>query len=580
MWFLAYFLLHLIVYALIRAQFLIWNWASLKSLASSDIFWAFLNGTRFDLSALALTVGLCFLGLVWMDSNKKISKIWLAFFILFNGALYLVNCVDAELFNFTAKRFSKSAFILVGEGGVSNLIIPYLPLAFSTLVILSLYFYAAFKLMARYNYVFSYKKKALLSFVVLSVSAVASRGGLQVKPITYVDAKLFANSHANNLVLNSTFTVMKSFSKASLARIHFFEREEMLDLLNKQDLAIREVPAKNPNIVIVVLESFSKEYLALQNPEATPYLNQLIKKSVYFENAYANGRRSIEGVAAIMSGIPALMEEPFISSEFSANQIIGLGAILKAEKNYHTSFFHSAATGSMHFDGFTKSVGVDNYFGLESYPSAKDHDGVWGIYDEPFLDWTCQQISDFQQPFFSTIFTMTSHQPFQLPEQYKNKFVDSRHPIIKTVQYTDYSLEKFMNCAAQTKWYSNTIFIMLADHTGPPLNPNAEFKSYYEIPILFYSPNPNLLKNINPKQYAQQIDVLPTLLDILNIDYKNKNYLSRSLLRDGPGKLIALYADGNYELVGDIKDRDKQLKAVQQYFSEGLYDNRLYYPAK
>lgn len=580
MWFLSYFLLHLIVYALIRAQFLIWNWASLKSLGSTDIFWAFLNGMRFDLSAMALTVGLCFLGLIWLDLHPRLRKLWLTLFIALNFIFYLVNCVDSELFNFTAKRFSKSALVLVGEGGVSNLVLPYLPLALSTLLILVIYLYAAFKLAFSYSFVFNLKKKLGLSFLILASSVIASRGGLQLKPISYVEAKLFANSHANNLVLNSSFTIIKSFSKPSLQKIHYFEHDEMLSLLNNQDIAPRVVAANNPNIVILILESFSKEYLSIKNPEATPYLNKLIEKSVSFENAYANGRRSIEGIAALLSGIPALMEEPFISSEFSANQIIGLGSILKAERNYQTSFFHSATKGSMHFDSFTKSVGITDYYSLESYPSDEDHDGVWGIYDEPYLDWSCKQISGFQQPFFTNIFTMTSHQPFQIPERYRDRFKDDRHPILKTIQYTDYALEKFMDCAATQSWYQNTIFILLADHTGPTLNLNASFKSYYEIPILFYSPDPKLLKNINPKQYAQQIDILPTLLDILNIEYKNKNYLARSLLRDGPGKILALYSDGVYELLGDVKDSDKQLKAVQQYFSEGLYDNRLYYPSK
>lgn len=580
MWFLAYFLLHLIVYALIRAQFLIWNWASLKSLTSSDIFWAFLNGVRFDLSAMALTVGLCFLGLIWLSSYPNLRKIWLWAFIVFNFLLYLVNCVDSELFNFTAKRFSKSAFLLVGEGGVSNLVIPYLPLAFSTLIILVVYLFAAFKLAGAYNYTLNLTKKSSLTFVVLALSVVASRGGLQTKPITFVDAKLFTNSHANNLVLNSSFTIIKSFSKVSLQRIHHFSHDEMLSLLNNQDLPAREVRADKPNIIILILESFSKEYLALQNPEATPYLNSLIKKSVSFDHAYANGRRSIEGVAAILSGIPALMEEPFISSEFSANQVIGLGSILRAAENYHTSFFHSAATGSMHFNSFASSVGIADYYGLESYPSSDDHDGVWGIFDEPFLDWSCKKMSGFQKPFFASVFTMTSHQPYTLPEQYKDRFKDDRHAILKTVQYTDYALEKFMKCASEQDWYKNTIFVFLADHTGPALDVNQSFKSYFEIPMVFYSPNEKLFKNMNPHQYAQQIDVLPTLLDILQIEYKNKNYLSRSLLRDGPGKFVTLYSDGVYELVGDVKDKDRQLKAVQQYFSEGLYDNRLYYPVK
>ncbi|MEQ1723207.1 MAG: sulfatase-like hydrolase/transferase [Pseudobdellovibrio sp.] len=578
MWFLAYFLLHLIVYVLIRAEFLIWNWASLKSLSFNDFVWAFVNGLRFDLSALALTLGLCFLGLVWMK-KRLLEKIWLYLFIAFNAILYLINCADTELYNFTAKRFSKSALFLVGEGSVSNLVVPYLPLASASFLIIGFYIFAAHKFVKNFNYVFNLKKQITYSFLIIALSVVASRGGLQAKPITYVDAKIFNNSHANNLVLNSSFTIIKSFSKISLQRIHHFDREEMLSWLNQQELPAAEVRTNSPNIALLIIESLSKEYMQIKNQEATPYLNKLAAKSINFENSYANGRRSIEGVAAILSGIPALMEEPFISSEFSANQIIGLGSILRAEKNYNTAFFHAAATGSMHFDSFTKSVGVEKYFGLEQYPNKEDYDGVWGVYDEPYLQWVCGQFSDLPQAFFASVFTLSSHQPYQLPEKYKERFKDDRHKIIKTLMYADYALEQFMNCAEKQSWYKNTIFIIMADHTGPELQANASFKSRFEIPIIMFSPNQNLLKNINPHQYAQQIDILPTVLDLLKVEYKNKNYLARSLLREGPGKFITLYSDGVYELVGDIKDQDKQLKAVQQYFSEGLYDNRLYYPA-
>lgn len=582
MWFLAYFSLHLIIYTLIRAEFLIWNWGFLKSLSGTEIFRAFLNGLRFDFSALAVTVGICFLGLIWLSFSRKIQKIWLLLFILINSIFYLINIVDIELFNFTAKRFSASSFYLVKEGEFSNLVEPYFKLAIPSILILVLYIFLASGLIRKFNSVFNLKKKVLLTILVLLVSVLFARGGLQLKPLTFVDAKIFNNTHANNMILNSTFTVLKSASQEHLQRVHYFDNKEMLSYLNRQN--IQPVPVKidkKLNIVIVILESFSKEYIDLKDPEATPYFNSLRKRSLDFTEAYANGRRSIEGMAAILSGIPALMEEPFINSQFSANQVIGLGTLLKAD-NYHTSFFHGTANGSMHFDSFTKSVGVDHYFGFDEYPEKKDHDGTWGIFDEPFLQWTCHKISEFPQPLLSTLFTLSSHQPYLLPSKHKDEFKDERLPILKSVRYADYSLEQFMKCSEQQPWYQNTLFIFTADHTGPPLNPDDTFESRYQIPLVFFSPQQELmssLRKVNSELFAQQIDVLPTLLDLLKIEYKNQNYLSRSLLRQGP-KVIALYADRQFQLVGDVKDPDKQLKAIQQYFSEGLYDNRLYYPAK
>lgn len=578
MWFLLYFSLHLIIYTLIRVEFLVWNRASLRSLTAPDIVWAFLNGIRFDLSYLAIGVGLCLLGAIWLKNRPLILKIWFLFFIVFNSLLILINFADIELFNFTAKRFSISAFYMVGEGSITNYIYPYLGLAGLAFGVIGTYGLLAFRMSRSFSMQPSLKHPVGLSVVILLLSILCARGGLQLKPLTFVDAKLFENSYGNNLVLNSSFTIMKTLGKNSVERLNFFPPQELLALLNKQDISPVQVEKQQLNVVVIILESFSTEYLGLKNPEVTPFFNRLRAKGADFQKTYANGRRSIEGVAAILSGIPALMEEPFINSEFSTNQVIGLGSLLSAKK-YHTSFFHGGANGSMHFDRFIASVGIENYFGLNEYPHPNDRDGSWGIYDEPFLQWTCEKLSHFTPPFFTGIFTLSSHQPYNFPEKYHERFKDERSPILKTIRYADHSLEQFLKCAEMKPWYKDTLFILTADHTGPFLEEGASFESRYQIPLLLFSPQSGLLKNLDTNQYAQQIDILPTILDILHIEQKNVNFLSRSLLRNGP-KIVALYADRQYQLIGDVRDADQQLKAVQQYFSEGLYDNRLYYPAR
>lgn len=582
MWILAYFLLHLLVYFGLRLQFLIWNWDSLKNLSTSDIAIAFFYGFRFDLSALAVPVGLFCLGWIWLSRTKVVAQIWLWLFTLLNCFLIVLNFGDAELLNFTARRFTKSSFFLFKDAQTSNIVTPYIGMFFVTIFSWALYVYVSRRISRMPVKKMARGPKMGLSLAVVIAVVILSRGGLQVKPLTFVDAKIFDQSYANNLVLNSTFTLLKSFGKPPVERVHYFDSEKMLTLLNAQDVpsqfSLKEKRRPSLNVVYVFLESFSKEYTTLQNPEVTPYLNSLRKRGVDFNQAYANGRRSIEGVAALLSGIPALMEEPFINSEFSANQVIGLGTLLTAE-NYHTSFFHGAQNGSMHFDQFMRSVGIQNYFGKNEYPHAGDDDGTWGIFDEPFLQWTCSQLSSFQQPFFTSIFTLTSHQPFRIPDAYQKRFQDHRLPILKSIQYADFALQKFMECAEKQAWYNHTLFIFTADHTGPELQQNASFESRFEVPLLFYSPDATVLKGLAADQYAQHIDVLPTLLETLQIPLKNKNYLARSLWQSGP-KVIALYTDGRYQLVGQVTDEKEQLKAIQQYFSEGLFDNRLYYPAK
>lgn len=556
-----------------------WNWTSLKTLSLSDTLKAFLYGARFDLSALAATTGLFFLAAIWIQ-KRGLRAVWFILWGLINATFILLNIGDSELINFTARRFTKASLFLLGEGSVASWIFPYLGMTVFTIILFSIYTVMTYRVYAMQSEVKTTPRKVMLTGLILVLGIIASRGGFQTKPLTFVDAKIFDHTFANNLVLNSTFTLIKSLGKSSFERQHFFDNLVMLSHLNKQDLPTQITPAvpSKKNVVIIILESFSHEYTKLESPAATPYFNQLAQKSSRFEKSYSNGLRSIEGIAALLSGIPALMEEPFINSEFSSNQIIGLGTLLSAEK-YHSSFFHGAKNGSMHFDQFAKSVGIQNYFGKSEYEAIGDDDGTWGIYDEPFMQWTCQKLNTFPTPFFSTVFTLSSHQPYSLPKQHQATFNQHTIPLLNSIQYADFALEQFMKCAEKQSWYHDTLFILTADHTGPPLAANADFESRFRVPLLFFHPNAEILKGLDTNQLAQHIDVLPTLLDTLGIPLKNKNYLARSLWQVGP-KVIALYADGKYQLVGDIVKKEEQLKAVQQYFSEGLYDNRLYYPTK
>ncbi len=583
MWILAYFALHFVIYVILRMQFLFWNWPSLKTLSLSDTLIAFIYGARFDLSALAATTGLFILSLVWTE-RRWVRAIWFTSCYLLNTALIILNFVDSELINFTARRFTKSSFFLFGDANTNNLVAPYIGMTIFTIFILS--FYAVYSIKTYYVQLKknSITKKVILSLSIIITGVLFSRGGLQVKPLTFVDAKVFESSFANNFVLNSTFTLIKSLGRSSFERIHYFDNQKMLSLLNDQTLPSQIVSGqqKKMNVVIVIVESLSKEFTEVRNPEATPYFNKLKARAVSFEKAYANGRRSIEGIAALMSGIPALMEEPFINSEFSSNQVIGLGTLLEAN-NYHTSFFHGAKNGSMHFDQFMKSIGVRHYFGKTEYGRTEEDDGTWGIYDEPFMQWMCQKLNTFRAPFFTSVFTLSSHHPYRIPDQYKIKFSEhSGKPnatMLNSIQYTDYAIEQFMACAEKQAWYHDTLFVFTADHTGSELSINSDFESRFKVPLVFFHPNADVLKTLKPDYFVQHIDVLPTLLETLGISQKNVNYLARSLWKSGP-KVIALYADGKYQLVGEVQKHEEQLKAIQQYFSEGLYDNRLYYPSK
>lgn len=189
-------------------------------------------------------------------------------------------------------------------------------------------------------------------------------------------------------------------------------------------------------------------------------------------------------------------------------------------------------------------------------------------------------MTEFKPPFASVVFTLSSHQPFKTPESFDKTYHGKAGelPILKTISYVDLSLKNFMACAQKQAWFDKTIFLFVADHTGPAIDEtNSDFEQKFAIPILFYAKKPEILQGLNPNQYAQQIDLFPTLNDLFRLGYLNTNHLARTLYNQGP-KTIALYSDQTYQLVGDTEKTENHLKAIKQYFSEGLYDNRLYFP--
>lgn len=634
----------ILFYLIARAEFLLWNWSLFKNKPSQDILWSFVVGLRFDTSA-ALMVTAPLLLVTFVPWPKSWNAYWTTFtwllFCLLQVPFLILNLVDVEFINFVGRRFSYDSLFVVQEvpGKIYNFITSYWILFLLNTLLVVLFTWTVRLVMQRDDsegLVWPVKERSsvklwlshgFLCFVALVISVIGIRGGLQSKPINFVNANVFSAPLLNNLVLNSTFTFIKSYGAESLTREKYFSnKEDLLAKLNGSfvgSVLDGHRPVKPQNVVIIILESFGEEYLGpVSGKTYTPFLDSLMEKSLVFKNAYANGRRSIEGIGAIMAGIPALMSEPFISSHFTANYFLGLGTLLN-QKKYATSFFHGGHNGTMYFDSFMQSAGVEKYFGSKEYGNSQDDDGVWGIWDEPFLQWMITNLDSEPQPFMTSVFTLTSHQPFKVPEKYKADFPDGPIEILKTVSYTDFALKKFFAEAEKKPWFKDTLFVITADHAS--LHYRREYENdlgSYRIPLFLYHPSYKFPK-VDTEKVVQQVDVLPTLLDFLGIPEKDKNYLGSSLFIDGD-KVAVNFIDGRYilfakdyfvrwspghgepqmfsisdgegekeiksdsmafdfsksEANGRKKKLEEKLKATIQYFNEGMWDNKLYYPTR
>lgn len=596
-----------------------------------DIFYAFFIGLRFDISSvgllsLPLFLGTLFVG-IWVK-EKYWEKFYLFFVILVQFPFWILNYIDVEFFNFVGRRITLSGLFIFSEakGKLGSFFSTYLIWIIIIFILLFFYILLLKKIILARRYRMKTKVSYISAhFIVLIFLVISARGGIQEKPIDFVYASVFNSPVMNNLTLNSTFSILKSFDKEKVSPVQFYTKEDDFFLyLNgykeKKSLLEGRRPVKKQNVVIFLLESFALEFMGSPNNTKgyTPFLDQIAAKGLFFQNAFANGRRSIEGVSSVLASIPAMMNEPFISSEFASNYFLGAGAILEP-LGYSTSFFHGGNNGTMYFDSFAKSAGIPRYYGAKEYPHpGSDHDGVWGIFDEPFLKYFGKELGRMPKPFFSMLFTLSSHHPYTIPEKLKGQFVKGPLEILESIQYTDYALKTFFDTYKDEEWFQNTLFIFTADHTQKNLLPafNNDI-GRYRVPIIFYHPQFDLKKNLSDldlKQPLQHIDILPSVMDFLDLPLKQKILLSESAFKPDADKYVVLFQDGIYFLVdrkylvywnqkeelkffeasdwgfnneitkslnSSLKELyGNKLKASIQYFNKGLWDNRLYFPGK
>jgi phosphoglycerol transferase MdoB-like AlkP superfamily enzyme len=335
-------------------------------------------------------------------------------------------------------------------------------------------------------------------------------------------------------------------------------------------------PFQKRNVVLIIVESLSRNHLGfISGRSNTPFLDSLLAQSLYFDRAFANARVSIEGVPAIIASIPSWQDNPFIFSPYSTNRIQSFATLLKPH-GYKTSFFHGGSAGTMGFNYFCALAGIESYYGREEYPLETDYDGSWGIWDEPFLQFMASELDHTAQPFATAVFTLNPHDPFRIPKHYTEKFRQAGHPIETSIRYTDHALEQFFNRARKSQWYKNTLFIITADHTAP-ITEDKRFPSVdeYRIPIAFFLPDSSLRGSSD--QIAEQIDILPSILDLLGYPDSCFNF-GKSLFRNDCSRSSVNYRNGLFQYIDSdycYQFNGKSAVALYQWPKDSFFTNNL-----
>jgi len=615
------------VYTLLRLGFYLLNLSTFQDIEAGALLLAFVHGLRFDVSALLwLNLPLVLLSLL-VPVRARRGQQWLrGLFVLLNVPGFLLNVIDWEYFKFIGRRLSNEwntiGDDIARQAGQIGAHYWYLAIPLAGLVYL-LWRLCPMPTLAETSTAGGPRQWGLrgLEFVLLvGLVVLGVRGGWQLKPLRTGAAFEQQPAVLGHLALNSTFTVLKSFEATPIERKKYFATDTALRLaLGGTTLPARPAPPTLNNVVVLLLESFASEYTGVENGNRggyTPFFDSLATSpgALLMRDNYANGRRSIEALPAILSGLPSLLEDPFITSSFQTAELHGLGEIL-GRHGYTTAMYHAGTNGTMGFDTFAGIAGMQHYYGLNEYPggaSSPDYDGHWGIFDGPYLQYFNQQLSATREPFLATAFTLSAHEPFSLPAQYQGKFPAGTQPIHPTIGYADLALRRFFQAARQQPWYAHTLFILTADHTSQTDLPSYQNPlGYHKTPLLLFRPG-QPLPAANPHRITQQADVPASVLDVLGLPQEQKSLLpfgasvfdpaspGRAIFHDGDSYYL-VHSDFVTELKSDnsvrlypyqthfmpnqpvanpnpalVKKYGDELRANVQFYVNGLLDNRLY----
>jgi len=585
------------LYIAARIEFLFENYNYFCAVLSPTRLWQlFYGGYIFDRSAITYTNALYIVMMLfplWLKETPLYHKICKWVFVVVNSATLIINLCDSVYFPYTLRRTTTSVFSeFKNENNLGDVFWGelldhwYLVLLAAGLIFLMWKLYVTPKVQAS-QYVSVKQRVAYSGLQLLLLAAItplgigACRGGLSsgIRPITISNANEYVNRPTEcALVLNTPFALIRTIGKSVFTVPEYFKSQEELEsTFTPIHKPTPSFAFENKNVVILIVESFGREYIGALNKELeggnykgyTPYVDKLIEQSATYKYSYCNGRKSIDGMPSVLCGIPMFIE-PFVLSPQSMNTYTGLAGILGKE-GYNTAFFHGANRGSMGFLAFAKKTGFKEYYGREDYAADTrfggdaDFDGHWGIWDEPFLQYYCTKMSEMKQPFMTTVFTVSSHTPYVIPEKYKDVYPEEGLIMHKCIRYTDMAIGKFFESARKQPWFKNTIFVLTSDHTN--LSDHAQYQTDiggFCSPIIIYDPSGEIEPGMRDG-IAQQIDILPTVLSIL--DY-SKPFLSFGcdLITTPMEETYAVnYLNGIYQYVkyGYVLQFDgKQTKAV------------------
>jgi phosphoglycerol transferase MdoB-like AlkP superfamily enzyme len=546
-----YYILWVIFFIVARLCFLIYHTENTQQLDFQEIINTFRYGIRLDLSAAGyFSVIPFFLLALWefLGAHGFIVKT-----LRFYTNLLLVLCsfliaADFELYANWRFRLDDLALNTLknpnetmasaGASPVWGLVSFFVILA---IVFIFLFNKIIFKPLSHPPSVVAFKNRAFQGFLgILMMFAliIPIRGGFQLAPINqssvYFSQKTFANHAALNCIWNFMISIYEDTANKDNP-FKYFEQTKAQGLITKlfqKDTTgtnyLIKKDIKNPNIIIVTWESFTAKVVERLGGDkgVTPQFDALCKEGILFDNIYSTGHRTHFGLMGVLAGYPCVTEYNLFEIPRKAAQLPCMGKSLK-QNGYETGFYYG---GEAEFANFKNYLVTGQFTRLvtKSEFSIKDQNSKWGAFDHTVLERANKDLKVYKQPFFVNILTLSSHEPFELPEgdwalpnfDAKNADVDGHFK--NAMHYTDKAFGQFIEDAKKQDWWKNTLIVVIADHGSPHVAPHDNEFTNFHVPMLWLG-GALAVKDTVISRLGCQTDIAATVL--AQVDVKADEYV-------------------------------------------------------
>ncbi|PRY15708.1 phosphoglycerol transferase MdoB-like AlkP superfamily enzyme [Pontibacter ummariensis] len=543
-----YFLFWVFYFFIARAAFLIYHLDQTEQLSLEEVGNTFLYGLRLDSSFAAYVSAIPFflvlLATAWPRLQVARAVRVYTYFLLV--LLTVLLAADLELYTHWGFRLDATPLQYLqtpGEMAASAATAPVFFLGFLTLV-LSLCFILLYKRYFDLKFFYIYSNRWVASSYILAMLALLvlpMRGGWQQIPINqsvvYFSDKPYANHAGLNMPWNVMHALLK-YNKTSQNPYQYMPAEEaqarvegLYDAVS--DSTVRLVQEGKPNVLFIILESYTAKFMGSLGGErgVTPNLDSLAAAGVSFTNIYSGGDRSEKGMVALLSGYPVQTTTSIIKTPRKTEKLPQLSKVFE-QQGYRTGYYYGGELEFANIKSYLRSGGYERLIDKYDFDPST-YNSKWGAHDHVLFERVLQDLEQEQEPFFTTVYTLSSHEPFEIPIPAKFPGTDEEAKFRNSVYYTDWALGRFIAAAKKQAWWDNTLVVIAADHGHPlPGHDANHVPSKFRIPFIL-SGGALTGKGRQVNTVGAQTDIAATLLAQLNLPHDDFKW-SRDLLAATP----------------------------------------------